>query len=55
MPDTLMYSQSQGYSPTDIGGGLVSGMMSAASSLMETKKSFPGALKLMSVRLKSAI
>ena len=43
MPDTLMYSQSQNYSPTDIGGGLVSGMMSAASSLMETKRSFPGA------------
>jgi len=43
MPDTLMYSQSQSYSQTDIGGGLVSGMMSAASSLMETKRNNPGA------------
>jgi hypothetical protein len=43
MPDTLMYSQSQGYSPTNIGGGLVSGMMSAAGSLMDVKRNNPQA------------
>jgi hypothetical protein len=43
MPDTLMFSQSQNYDQLNIGGGIVSGMMSAAGSLMDTKKNNPQA------------
>jgi hypothetical protein len=43
MPDTLMFSQNQNYDQLNIGGGFVSGMMSAASSLMDAKKNNPQA------------
>jgi hypothetical protein len=43
MPDTLMFSQNQNYDQVNIGGSPISGIMSAASSLMETKKKFPQA------------
>jgi hypothetical protein len=43
MPDTLMFSQNQNYDQLNIGGSPISGMMSAASSLMETKRNNPQA------------
>ena len=43
MPDTLMYSQEQSYSPMDVGGTLASGLISGAGSLMDAKRNNPQA------------